>query len=41
MSGTKLDMRNFRVRERGTIPKKEETPAIRDRMNEPGRRGAE
>lgn len=36
MPGITLDIRNFRVRERHTIPEKEENLDICDNMNEPG-----
>lgn len=41
MPGTMLDVRSFRVRERGMIPKKQENPAICKNMSEPGGHYAE
>ena len=35
--GIMLDVRNFRAKERGTILRKQENPAICNSMREPGR----
>ena len=41
MPGTMLDVRSFRVRERGMIPKKQENPVICNNMSELGGHYAE